>query len=112
MAVELHLLLDDLSKDEGKQLLVIRRLVDVFSEALIRTRSANLQTGEREVTCPFEGLLDAHLLRVDKTTDCNLYREVDIIRSDVLAQIHLCARFGHPNHRLEVPHGDREGASG
>jgi hypothetical protein len=32
--VQLHLLLDDLPEKESEQLFIIRRLVDVFSEAL------------------------------------------------------------------------------
>ena len=114
---ELNLFLDQLTKQERQQFGVIGCFVYVFAEALQkqaeRQTSADYMRGSSWLsTYPLQRLFDGNLLRIDKAPDGDLDGEIDIVASDILAQVHLGARFGHSDHRFQVSHGDGERSGG
>ena len=66
MTVQLNFILDQLTQEEGQQLLVVSGLMDVLPEAL-QTRSALVFSLEWRLRAhPLKSLLDGHLLSTDK----------------------------------------------
>jgi hypothetical protein len=107
---EARLVLDDLSKEECKQLFMITRLREVLAEALsTHTTASDPARREGRCTHALQRLLDGHLLRVHEALDRDGNRQVDIVRTHVFAQGHARTRFRHTDHALQMPHRDREG---
>lgn len=71
-----------------------------------------MNSGKRGCTHPLEGLLDRHLLRIDKAPHGDLDGQVDVVGPDILAEVHLCRCLGHADHALEMSHRDGERARG
>ncbi len=112
MSVHLDFVLDDLAENEGEKLLMVCRLVDILSEALVPHQSILNIRKEDISTHPLKRLLDAHLLCTDEAANRDLNSKIDIVRTDVFPQVHLCARLGHADHRFQMSHGDGKRAGG
>jgi hypothetical protein len=67
----------------------------------------NEKRKEEENTHPLQTPLHTQLLRTNKAPDSNRDSQIDIVGANVLPQMHLRARFGHPNHALQMT--DRDG---
>lgn len=82
-------------------------LGQVFPEALCGRCESTVQShiSLRE-NYPLQRFLDAHLLCIHEATHRNLYREVNVIRSNVFPQCHLCTSFCHSYHAFKMAHRD------
>ena len=63
------------------------------------------------VTYPAHAPHDAVLLGVDEALEHHADSHVGVVLLDVVSQVHLGVRLGHPNHRLDVADRDRDAAS-
>jgi len=78
----------------------------------VKIHRRSVQIGKRRVTHTLQRFLDRDLLRVDEAFDRDGDGQINVIRTDVLAQRHPSARLCHANHALQVAHRDGEGARG
>lgn len=56
----------------------------------------------------FHLALVVELLRLEEALKHHGDGRVDIVGAHVLAQMYLCMGLRHPEHRLDVPHGNRD----
>jgi hypothetical protein len=60
----------------------------------------------RAFTHPLQTFLDGHLLCADEGLDSSPDSEINIITSHKVAEVHLGASLGHPDHALQMTDGD------
>lgn len=97
--VETRLLLDELTKNEGEQFLVVASLCDILPEALSLIVSSSYPRTS-PFTHPFERFLDGKFLRTDKAANGDGNSQVYVVGTNILSKAHLGTGFCHPNHAL------------
>jgi hypothetical protein len=99
---------DEVAEEESENFVVVLRNPKVFTAGQVRI--SHVRRAKRNCESLPEStlklLLNARFLSRDETTDHDLDREIDIVASDVLPQVHLGACFCHSDHRFEMTNGD------